>query len=131
MKILFLMLTLLTLTSCASQPQPALMDLDKKSRQFNYSALLNISHIQKINASSASKQKWQYSTFFPATAEQASPVYYYALANARKIIIYTDNANFWLMVKNKLKAQGATAVIEWQFKKMFLAKQAQITFIND
>lgn len=130
MKILFLMLTLLTLTSCASRPQPALMDLDKKSREFNHSSLLNISHIQKINAS-FNGQKWQYSTFFPATAEQTSPVYYYALANAHRIIIYTDNANFWLMVKNKLKAQGATAAIEWQFKKMFLAKQAQITFIKD
>ncbi|MFS1539567.1 MAG: hypothetical protein ACL7BU_13785 [Candidatus Phlomobacter fragariae] len=103
----------------------------KKSREFNHSALLNISHIQKINSSYDSGQKWQYSTFFPANAEQASPVYYYALANAHKIIIYTDNANFWLMVKNKLKAQGSTAIIKWQFKKMFLAKQAQITFIKD
>ena len=119
------------LTSCTSQPQSALIDLDKKSGEFNHSALLNISHIQQLNASSDRGQKWRYSTFFPATAEQASPVYYYALANAYKIIIYTDNVNFWLMVKNKLKAQGATAVIEWQFKKMFLAKQAQITFIKD
>ncbi|MDR5609752.1 MULTISPECIES: hypothetical protein [unclassified Arsenophonus] len=131
MKILFLMLTLLTLTSCTSPPQSTLIELDKKSREFNHSALLNISHIQQLKASSNSSQKWQYSTFFPTTAEQASPVYYYALANAHKIIIYTDNANFWLTVKNKLQAQGAMAVIEWQFKKMFLAKQAQITFIRN
>ncbi|MFV9996937.1 MAG: hypothetical protein AB8W37_02985 [Arsenophonus endosymbiont of Dermacentor nuttalli] len=130
MKILFSMLALIILTSCASQPQSAFIDLDKKSSEFNHSALLNISHIQKINSANT-PTKWQYSTFFPATAEQASPVYYYALANAHKIIIYTDNANFWHIVKNKLKAQGATSVIKWQFKKMFLANQAQITFIKN
>ncbi|HCQ0549213.1 TPA: cag pathogenicity island Cag12 family protein, partial [Escherichia coli] len=52
------------------------------------------------------------------------------LAHADRIVVTTHDAGLWFRIRDLLKMEGATAVVEWRNEKSFLPEQGKIVFIK-
>lgn len=128
MKRIFI-ITILMLSGCSSPPEPTPVEFDKTDEAITPS-LPYPADFHGIIPSETNGKGWWYSKTFLQREDFTTPEYYYALAHADRIIVFTDNAGSWFQFRDGLKRQGARGVIEWQYGKTLLPEQVKITFIK-
>lgn len=128
MKRIFI-ITVLMLSGCSSPPEPTPVEFDKADEVITPS-LPYLADFHGIIPSETNSKGWVYSKTFSQQEDFTTPEYYYALAHADRIVVFTDNAGNWFRFRDGLKRQGVRGVIEWQFGKTLLPEQVKITFIK-
>ena len=80
--------------------------------------------------SDVSGKGWVYEITSLSGVQARTPTFYYALAHADRIVVTTHDAGLWFRIRDLLKMEGATAVVEWRIEKSFLPEQVKIVFIK-
>ncbi len=124
-----LIIVVLALAGCSSPPEPTPVEFGKVNEIVTPS-LPYMADFHGVIPSETNGLGWTFSRTFLTREDFTTPEYYYALAHADRVIVYTSKADLWFQVRDGLKAQGARGVIEWVCQSAFLPEQIKITFIK-
>ena len=124
-----LIIVVLALAGCSSPPEPTPVEFDK-SNEVVTPSLPYVADFHGVIPSETNYVGWTYNKTFSKREDFTTPEYYYALAHADRVTVYTSKAALWFQIRDGLKAQGARGVIEWVYQSAFLPEQVKITFIK-
>lgn len=128
MKKIFLIAGLM-LSGCSSPPEPTPIEFDK-AKEIITPSLPYLPDFYGVIPSKTNGKGWEYSKVFTHKEDFRTPEYYYAMAHADRIVVFTNDAGLWFQIRDSLKLQGARGVIQWVYQRSFLPEQVKITFIK-
>ncbi|EOS8600450.1 cag pathogenicity island Cag12 family protein [Escherichia coli] len=126
-KLVFLLISILA--GCSSPPVPTPAQFEKANEVINPS-LPYVPDFHGVIKSEVSGKGWVYEITSLSGVQARTPTFYYALAHADRVVVTTHDAGLWFRIRDLLKMEGATAVVEWRNEKSFLPEQVKIVFIK-
>lgn len=124
-----LLIAALMLSGCSSPPEPTPVEFDK-TKEIIAPSLPYLHDFYGVIPSETDSKGWEYSKTFSKREDFRTPEFYYALAHADRIVVFTSNAGLWFQIRDSLKEQGARGVVQWIYQSSFLSEQVKITFIK-
>ncbi len=124
-----LIIVVLVLAGCSSPPEPTPVEFGKVNEIVTPS-LPYMADFHGVIPSETNGLGWTFKRTFSKREDFTTPEYYYALAHADRIVVFTSNAGLWFQIRDSLKEQGARGVVQWIYQSSFLSEQVKITFIK-